>query len=951
MKQSDHLTVLILSILLGLWTAYSPLTAQTPSGVEKGSITLTTSKAVGETILLAIDAVGEVTIEGVKEAPQTGQFPSRRYTLTEQTVTIRGDVTFLRANSQDLSAISLTGCTHLTELYCLGNNLTELDLSHCPKLQTLWCNNNKLTSLDLSHSPELVGVWCYNNALTEINLSNSRALELLHCYWNKLERLDLSHCLKLQKLECYQNNIQALDLSACGEIESIQCNHNKLTRLTFKGDNPKLKVVTCHDNMLRSLSLGVAPALEGIYCYNNQIEEITFQDSPHLMAVIIQNNQIRGEKMTKLVQSLPDRTDELFDGSFVVHSTEATRLGDGNACLKSDVALAKPKKWNVYYYGEGYDYIPYEGEDPTEDVCYSYANRISPQPNSGMGFRGGNFYGPCFLLTPAEGFADYTIKAIEPCLTFATDTVTREGEIFVANKTTGEILYNKKVMLHFGYNYLPLDSTITISKTDSLLIGYNVWCDAFAQDLGIDYDTPPHAQGCYLQEGVQGFVDLSTGRGAQNWAMDIVLQAPDGVSAVSRGKVDLFQTSSFYATADKPVEAYFVLHNLGSKDISSLTYTISGVSQTPIEKRVEWQLEKGRRDTIRIEVLPEASGEMTLQIKEINDEPNFFASQEAHCGLLLYDKPKGMPRREHLLECLMGEWAPFVSYGVEEVKETLAAFEGTDTKINFCTYHIGKSDPFATPETNLYSLYVNSKAAPNLALNRIPYDISRVTYACEGHTIERIKQLEQETYSPYRFSLRLSETDDPMVFNARVDVEELQPVHVEDLRITVSIFEDQVTPHNQVNKPEGYIHRNVFVKSVTDFLGDPILFDKDKTFTQRYTITLDSLYSGDVKNIRVLAFISRDLSNSSLFSKSVLDSRMLSYGEWTSVERPATTSTDRYQVSVDHSCLVIEGGEYDRVEVWNMQGMQCNPCELATGAYIVRIEHLGAYYIYKLMVQ
>ncbi|WP_297114439.1 Omp28-related outer membrane protein [uncultured Porphyromonas sp.] len=585
--------------------------------------------------------------------------------------------------------------------------------------------------------------------------------------------------------------------------------------------------------------------------------------------------------------------------------------------------------------------------DTSDFICYSYANRITPQANSGMGFTKVGYYGPCLLITPEEGFAGYTIRAVEPCMTFASDTVQREGELFIINKRTGKNIYSQQISLHFGYNYIPLDEEIKVSVFDSLLIGYKVWCEPAAQDLGIDYKTPPHAKGCYLWYS-GGVMDMSKTKTANNWAMDVYLQAPQGVSTASRGKVEYLRANAFYATAGKSVKAYYYLHNMGSKDIKSITYKLSGVPKQPIEKTIDFDLPKGRRDTLFFEVVPEMSGDITLQILQLNGVDNDYASDQLKCGIILYDQPEGKPKRQHLLEYMTGEWCPFVGYGTEEIKSTLEAFEGTDTKVNLCAYHFD-GDPFSTPETELYSTYRNSKAAPNLALNRIPYDITRLSYACEGYTIDRIKQLDQDTYSPYRFDFTLTPTENPMTFEAKVNIEELQHLNIEDLRITVSLFEDQVKPHDQLNPPKGYIHQNVYVRSLTDFVGDPIQFDSQKKFTKSYTVHVDTLYTGDLKNLKILAFIGRDLSNESLFSKTVLDSRMLSFDKWASVERP-TTAADAYRVSVDHGCLQIEGGEYDQYEVWSLEGFRCDPCALQSGNYIVRVEHLGAYYIYKVIV-
>lgn len=76
--------------------------------VGSGIIKMTTTRAIGETISLGFKANGGVVIEGAKTSLQPDGYVAY-YTLTSQTVIIRGDV---------------------TELDCLGNQLTSLGLSH-----------------------------------------------------------------------------------------------------------------------------------------------------------------------------------------------------------------------------------------------------------------------------------------------------------------------------------------------------------------------------------------------------------------------------------------------------------------------------------------------------------------------------------------------------------------------------------------------------------------------------------------------------------------------------------------------------------------------------------------------------------------------------------------------------------------------------------------------------
>jgi hypothetical protein len=55
-------------------------------------------------------------------------------------------------------------------------------------------------------------------------------------------------------------------------------------------------------------------------------------------------NAIKGENMTNLVNSLPNRTGKTA-GKFVVYASNDSR--EKNEITKEDVAIAKAKNWNV----------------------------------------------------------------------------------------------------------------------------------------------------------------------------------------------------------------------------------------------------------------------------------------------------------------------------------------------------------------------------------------------------------------------------------------------------------------------------------------------------------------------------------------------------------------------------------------------------------------------------
>ena len=144
-----------LFVLLGTLLASSTLLAE-------GVITMTTSKAVGETISLGIEANGNVTIEGAQEVEADAN-GFKYYTIKSQVVVIRGDVTVLHCSENQLTSLDVSKNTALEMLYCNDNKLTNLDVSKNTALDLLFCSNNKLTNLNMSGCARLRVIACDSN--------------------------------------------------------------------------------------------------------------------------------------------------------------------------------------------------------------------------------------------------------------------------------------------------------------------------------------------------------------------------------------------------------------------------------------------------------------------------------------------------------------------------------------------------------------------------------------------------------------------------------------------------------------------------------------------------------------------------------------------------------------------------------------------------------------------
>ena len=376
-------------------------------------ITFTTAKAVGETVTLTMTYTGGVpTLTGLNGTPQINR--PITYTLTAQTVTIQGNVTSFGCGNNQITTLDVSQNTALIVLNCKSNQLTALDLSKNTALDCLDCESNQLNALDLSKNTKLTALRVYNNQLTELDLSKNTELAGFYGSNNKLTKLDLSKNTKLKRLDCSNNRLTALDVSKNTSLKALDCGGNRLTALDVS-KNTKLEWLCCEHNQLTALYLPQTNSLQEIECYGNQI---------------------KGEEMTRLVNSLPDRTGKVA-GTFVVRQEPNA---EGNVCLKSDVAIADRKNWNTKKYNIGGKYYSdYEGEEPI-----TYAVTLTKVGEGTLLISGASDLNAVpfgteltIVATPAEG---YELTA----LTANGEDILATGKVVVKEATEVKATFTKK---------------------------------------------------------------------------------------------------------------------------------------------------------------------------------------------------------------------------------------------------------------------------------------------------------------------------------------------------------------------------------------------------------------------------------------------------------------------------------------------------------------------------
>lgn len=243
---------------------------------QEQTITLVTTKAVGEPITIAVNNGISIAVNWGDGIPvsysSTGEFITGE--AKDDTITITGTgITLLDCSNNALSALNVSKATLLQSLICHRNQLTELNLNSNKQLVKLRCSENQLTALSTSLNTALKELICYDNQLTALTVNRNSALTTLICSYNQLSKLVTTYNLKLETLWCQDNQIEALDLSKNTKLTSLLCYNNKLTSLSTE-KTQYLTDIFCGNNSLTYLNVKTDSLIETISCEHNLLDSI-----------------------------------------------------------------------------------------------------------------------------------------------------------------------------------------------------------------------------------------------------------------------------------------------------------------------------------------------------------------------------------------------------------------------------------------------------------------------------------------------------------------------------------------------------------------------------------------------------------------------------------------------------------------------------------------------------
>ena len=258
-----------------------------------------------------------------------------------RTITITGNVTYLKCDRNELKTLNVSNNTLLTILSCCSNALTSLDVSKNTQLLSLTCYSNKLAVLDVSKNTRLTSLDCGANPLKAFDISKNTELVSLYCDALNLTSLNLTNNKKLRVLYCYNNKLTALSLSGLTSLASLNCSSNQLTALSLSGLT-SLVSLNCYNNKLTALSLSGLTSLASLNCSTNQLTALSLSGLSMLVTVRCINNKMSAAALNNLFVSLRNVPQGITASLYINNNP-----GTGSSIIKT----ALDKNWKS-------DYIP-----------------------------------------------------------------------------------------------------------------------------------------------------------------------------------------------------------------------------------------------------------------------------------------------------------------------------------------------------------------------------------------------------------------------------------------------------------------------------------------------------------------------------------------------------------------------------------------------------------------
>lgn len=309
---------------------------------------------------------------------------------TKEYVTIHGHVSVFVAQVGFIDMLDVTAARYLKKLDVMSGRLESVDLSNnvlledlnisanrnletvdftpLKNLQVVNVSNTMIPTLDFSGNPELVKITCCETPVSGVVFPADAKIESVRFWLNdKLESFDTSKLPELKDLGLSGCPIKSLDLSANKKLEVLDAQKLEIETIDLKNNANLVKIFLDVNNLTDESFISSLPApekLEVLSLFYNRVTSLDLTKFTGLKQLSVYGNEIKLDEMTKLVNSLPQRTKADQAKIYIMTSARRPTKPEGNQVSENDkdrdtlnncenIKTCTAKKWQAFDNNDG----------------------------------------------------------------------------------------------------------------------------------------------------------------------------------------------------------------------------------------------------------------------------------------------------------------------------------------------------------------------------------------------------------------------------------------------------------------------------------------------------------------------------------------------------------------------------------------------------------------------
>lgn len=586
---------------------------------------------------------------------------------------------------------------------------------------------------------------------------------------------------------------------------------------------------------------------------------------------------------------------------------------------------------------------PAEGEDQEWiQLCNPSAETSGGVGTQSVGLKigAGVMFGTDFLAN----YNGKSISVIAVCLYTPLTEVTVEA-IKGEDINKGTVMASTKVgMLAAGWNYIKLDTPVSIDGTEPISIVYKS-LDTAQFPLLFDGNKNAPKGSSYLSTNGDDFAeDLQFGA--------VMIRAFIGedynklANSVYVGNID----GTKYAESGKATELELELVNNSFNEVSSLTLDADcNGAKTTQEIKLETPLKSNSSASYKF-----TTGQMTenttysFSISKVNGEENASAATTANVAITVYT-PGTEVKRTILIEKFTGQACGYCPGGEQKIT---AAIKGQEDHVARIDHHAGYYDDlFTITESKRIAQYFGVASAPNCMIDRTPQENTSSTNSVVWSPYNMTPEIVAKAVNkPAFISIEITSSFNAQTKELSVNVKGKSGLNgMQNKKINVVLTQSGYTA-NQSSGGLNYVHNDFPIVFLTAFSGDAITADSEGNYDMNFTCTIKDLYTSsygtrkvDFTKLKLVAFIS-DWGNSEASEV---------YNAATTAVEAENSISDAEEADVRFYAAdsrIAAEGNCTEMTVYDVTGAQVENKNL-NGLYIVKAVVDGKTYTQKVVVR